>query len=116
NNMTDALYDVKTGLITYATRDTVVNNLAIKAHHYIGLDDETIVATNEAKLPVARQLISTLVDDDVELVTIFTGEDVTEEEADELEATLNDELDNMDIEIELIDGGQPVYSYVIMVE
>lgn len=113
-NMKEALSDVKTGLITYATRDTVVNKLQIKADSYIGLDDETIVATEDKKISAATALLQALIDEDDELVTIFFGDDVSDEEVNELHSFIDDELPH--VEVEFVQGGQPVYSFVIMVE
>src|SRR5699024_11117346 len=80
-NMLDAMTEVKTGLITYATRDTMINEIEVHANDYIGMNDETIVTTNKNKQTVLHRLIEEIVTEEDELLTIFIGEDVTEQEA-----------------------------------
>src|SRR5699024_4278477 len=81
--MLEAMEDVKTGSITYAIRDTVVDGLFIEKDHFIGLNDDEIKVTNESQLETTKALITNMLDEDDELITLFYGEDAT---ADEVEA------------------------------
>ena len=113
-NMLMGMEAVKTGLVTYATRDTVINQLEIKQGSYMGLNDETIRVTNTDKLETVKSLLQKMVDEDDEIVTIFYGEDVSEEEI----ASLHDFTEQYfeEVETELHEGGQPIYSFIIMIE
>lgn len=113
-NMVDALADVKTGLVTYATRDTVINDMEIKKGSFIGMNDGTIKVTASNKLSTMESLLQHVVDEDDELVTIFYGEDVTEEEVASLRQYVEENLE--EVELELHCGNQPIYSFIIMVE
>lgn len=113
-NMIDAIQDVKTGLVTFATRDTTINHLEVKKDSFIGLDDETIVTTSNNKLQVVEQLLENIVDEEDEIVTIFYGEDVSKEEVEQLEEKFTTTYD--EIELEIHEGNQPIYSFIIMVE
>ena len=113
-NMLMGMEAVKTGLVTYATRDTVINQMEIKQGSYMGLNDETIRVTNTDKLETVKSLLQKMVDEDDEIVTIFYGEDVSEEEI----ASLHDFTEQYfeEVETELHEGGQPIYSFIIMIE
>lgn len=113
-NMCGATQDVKTGLITYAVRDTEVNNLSIKKGHYMGLNDDTIQVTDSDKVKTVKALLSKLVSEEDEILTVFYGTDMTNEEKEAIEIFVKGNFD--DVEAEFHDGGQPVYSLIIMVE
>lgn len=113
-NMTEAAEDVKTGLVTYATRDTKVDGLEVKQNDFIGLNDETILVADKSKLNALKSLVEKLIDEDDELVTIFAGEDVNDEEMDEVEQFF--ETSFPDVEVEVHEGNQPIYSFIVMVE
>lgn len=113
-NMTEAIGDVKTGLITYAIRDTVVNDLEIKKDSYMGMDDNSIIVTDADKLNATKRLLAKLVDEDDELVTVFYGQDVEETEVVELEEYVESYMN--EAEVEFYQGNQPIYSFIIMVE
>lgn len=113
-NMTEAAKDVKTGLVTYATRDTKVDGLEVKQNDFIGLNDETILVADKSKLNALKSLVEKLIDEDDELVTIFAGEDVNDEEMDEVEQFF--EMSFPDVEVEVHEGNQPIYSFIVMVE
>ncbi|HLR63906.1 MAG TPA: DAK2 domain-containing protein [Pseudogracilibacillus sp.] len=113
--LTEAVKEVKTGSVTYAIRDTVINDIDVKKDHFIGLTDETIVTTAADKVATAKQLIDKLVDEDEdEIITVFFGDDVTEAEKEAISAYV-EHLFEDELDIELIDGGQPIYSFIIMV-
>lgn len=113
-NMADAIAEVKTGLITYATRDTIINNVTIKKDDFIGLNDETIVVAEEEKLATVKALIEKIVDEDDEIITIFSGDDVSVDEVEQLESFIEEQYPH--IEAEFHQGDQPIYSFVLMIE
>lgn len=113
-NMTDALEVVKTGLVTYATRDTVINDIEIKEGSFIGMNDGTIKVTESNKLATIESLFEHIIDEDDEIVTIFYGEDVMEEEVSALQQYVEEHLE--DVEFEFHFGNQPIYSFIVMVE
>ncbi len=113
-NMLEGMKDVKTGLVTYATRDTVINQMEIKQGSYMGLNDETIRVTNTDKMETVSSLLQKMVDEDDEIVTIFYGEDVSEEEIISLHDFMEQHFEDLDIELHK--GNQPIYSFIIMIE
>lgn len=113
-NMTEALDEVKTGLITYATRDTIINNIEIKQDEYIGLDDESIIVAKTNKLETTYALLEQLIDEDDEIITVFYGEDVQTEDVQKLEDFVHVKF--ADVESEFHTGNQSIYSFIIMVE
>ncbi len=113
-NMLEGMKDVKTGLVTYATRDTVINQMEIKQGFYMGLNDETIRVTNTDKMETVSSLLQKMVDEDDEIVTIFYGEDVSEEEIISLHDFMEQHFEDLDIELHK--GNQPIYSFIIMIE
>ncbi|TMW74061.1 DAK2 domain-containing protein [Alteribacter natronophilus] len=112
--MTGAMADVKTGEVTYAVRDTSLNGTAIKKGDFMGIEGKEIISTGPSVQEVARELLVRMVDENNEIVTIITGEDREEEEAEELASFLEDKYE--DIEVEIHKGDQPLYSYIISVE
>ena len=113
-NMTEAIGDVKTGLLTYAIRDTVMNDIEIKEGSYMGINDDTIIVTDADKMNATKALLSKMIDEDDELVTIFYGQDVEEAEVVHLEEYVAAHIDEADVEF--YQGNQPIYSFIIMVE
>src|SRR5690625_1317468 len=113
-NMTEAIGDVKTGLLTYAIRDTVMNDIEIKEGSYMGMNDDTIIVTDADKMNATKALLSKMIDEDDELVTIFYGQDVEEAEVVHLEEYVAAHID--EAEVEFYQGNQPIYSFIIMVE
>lgn len=112
--MSEALMYVKTGLVTYAVRDTTINDLSIKEGDFIGILDGTIVTSGHDPYETAKQLVARMVGEEDELITIIYGEDVKEASMDELEKQLQSTYKSHEIEIH--DGGQPLYSFIIAVE
>lgn len=113
-NMMEAVEHVKTGQVTFAIKDTTFEGLEIKENEFMGIKEKDIVVSLPDKTAATRFLISQLIDEESELVTLFAGEDVSEEENDEITSYIEENYP--DVEVELIDGGQPVYSYIISVE
>jgi DAK2 domain fusion protein YloV len=112
--MSEALKGVKTGLVTYAVRDTTLGDLAIKEGDFIGMLDGEIVTSGQDAYEVATRLLTDMVDEDNELITVIYGEDVEEARMDALEKQLRATYNAYEVEVH--DGGQPLYSFIIAVE
>ena len=111
--MEEAIANVKTGQITYAIKDTSIDGREIHAGDYMGLFDKDIVIIEKDKMTASKQLIEKMMDEDSEIVTLLKGEDATQEECDALAEFIEE---NYDVDVDVQDGGQPVYSFVIGVE
>lgn len=114
SEMKSAIKEVKTGMVTYAIRDTKVNDLKIKKNDYIGLNDDSIQVANKNKVKAIKALLASLIDDDSEILTVFYGDDLSDKEKAELEKYAESEFS--DVESEFHVGNQPVYSIIAMVE
>jgi dihydroxyacetone kinase-like predicted kinase len=108
------MQDVETGEITLATRSATVNGVEVAGGEVIGLHNGELKVTGQAVAEVARDLLGEMVARDREIITLYYGEDVSEEEADALAELLEEDCPDQDIEV--IQGGQPHYLYVISVE
>lgn len=114
NEMTSALEGVQTGQVTFAIKDTTIDGLEIKANNYMALCNKKIVACVPDKIDALKKALEGLVDDDSEVITLICGEDVTEEEKEAAQSYIEENFE--DCELEMNDGGQPVYSFIIGVE
>ncbi|MCY7836249.1 DAK2 domain-containing protein [Bacillus haynesii] len=112
--MLDAIGEVKSGQITYAVRDTNIDGIDIKKGDFMGILNGKIVETASDQLTAAKKLIAGMIDEDSEIVTVIKGEDAPEEEAEELAAFISETYE--DVEVEVHDGKQPLYSYILAVE
>ncbi|WP_204464977.1 DAK2 domain-containing protein [Shouchella xiaoxiensis] len=112
--MTKAIKDVKTGELTYAVRDTQMDNQTIKNGDFMGIFEKKIVSSGRDLIDVAKQLLTDMVDEESEVVTIITGEDATSEDIQTIEHFLNDTF--AELEIDVVEGKQPLYSYIFSVE
>jgi DAK2 domain fusion protein YloV len=112
--MTEAMSQVKTGQITYAVRDTTIDGISIAKNDFMGILDGKIVTTSKDRMEAAIHLIESMVEEDSEIITIFYGEDVSKEETDELVSFIEEKYE--DLEIEVHNGKQPLYSYIISLE
>ncbi|MED4226035.1 DAK2 domain-containing protein [Neobacillus cucumis] len=113
-SMKEALNHVKTGQITFAVRDTSIDGLEIEKDDFMGISEGKIVVKNKDKGKVAEDLLTKMLDEDSEILTIIYGEDVTEEEVANLSSYVEENFE--DVEIEIHDGGQPLYSYIFSIE
>lgn len=113
-NMLEATTHVKSGQITYAVRDTNIDGIDIKKGDFMGILNGKIVETAAEQLTAAKKLIAEMVDEDTEIVTIIKGEDASEEEAEELVSHISEAFE--DVEVEIHDGKQPLYSYILAAE
>ncbi len=112
--MTEAASAVKTGLVTYAVRDTSSNGLEIKEGNLIGLSDKKIVSTGTDMKEVVSSLTAELCDDSVSVITVYYGSDISEEDASVITDMLTEKYTDCDVLLQK--GGQPVYYYVISAE
>ena len=106
--------NVKTGQVTYAVRDTVIDDKEIKKDDFMGIGDQGIVAVGTDMVKVTRDMIAELVDEDSELISVYYGCDVAEDAAEALRADLEEAYPACDIELQY--GGQPIYYYTVSVE
>lgn len=112
--MLGAIGEVKSGQITYAVRDTNIDGIDIKKGDFMGILNGKIVETASDQLTAAKKLLAGMIDEDSEIVTVIKGEDAPEEEAEELAAFISETYE--DVEVEVHDGKQPLYSYILAVE
>lgn len=112
--MTEELSSVATGQVTYAVRDTELDGIKIHENDIMGIGDSHILAAGTDCNQVTLEMISKMVTEDSSIITIYYGLDKTEEEAQELAVELEEAYP--DFEIEVYDGGQPIYYYIISVE
>ncbi|MBS0952154.1 DAK2 domain-containing protein [Lactiplantibacillus plantarum] len=112
--MEETLSTVVSGQVTHAIRDTTIDGLEIKKDDYMGLVDGKIVITNPDRDTAALDMVKAMLDEDSELVTIIYGKDATKTDADHLAAKVQ-ELDD-ELEIEIHEGDQPVYPFLVSVE
>ncbi len=113
-DMTEAASEVKTGQVTTAVRDTEIDGVTIKKDEYMGIAQSKIVVSLPSLRQAVEQTIATLIDEDSEIVTVLYGEDVTEEEASALAEWIEEQYE--EVEVEVHDGKQPLYPYIISVE
>lgn len=114
NNMTEAYAHVKTGQVTFAVRDTSIDGVEIKKDDFMALAEGKIVLSKPSLKEVTTSLIKSLMDEESEIVTVIYGEDVSAEDANEFAAFI--EAHYKDIEVEVYNGKQPLYPYILSVE
>ena len=112
--MTEAMSYVKTGQVTYAVRDTSIDGKVIKMGDIMGIGDDGIQALSQDVHQTTMELIDHLVDEDTELICLYYGDEVQEDDANALLDALEKKYKNCDVELHY--GGQPIYYYVISVE
>ncbi len=112
--MTEAIKEVKSAQVTYAVRDTNMNGQSIARGDIIGLSGKEIISSGKDVSTVTKELISKLVNEDTSMITLFWGYDLKEEAARELYEDLEAEYEDLDID--LIEGNQPLYYYLISLE
>lgn len=105
---------VKTGQVTYAVRDTVIDDKEIKQDDYMGIGDAGILSVGQELAATVLDMAGQLIDEDSAIVTIYYGEDMKEDDANAISEKLLE--DYPDVEVEVHYGGQPIYYYVISVE
>lgn len=113
-NMQEVLGTVSTLEVTHAVRDTHIEGVEIKKDEFMGIRDGKIVVSNLSLNTVLEELLEKSIDEDKEIVTIYLGEESTDEYTDFLEKLIEDKYP--DVEVELVESGQPVYPYIIGLE
>lgn len=113
NEMNETIAHVKSGEVTYAIKDTTYEGQEIKKGEYMGISGKKIAASVPDCMEASKTLVSSMLDEDSELVTLIYGVDATEEQAQELADYIEE---NSDAEVEIHNGQQPVYPFIIGVE
>lgn len=112
--MNEEIANVKTGQVTYAVRDTVIDDKEIHEGDYMGIGDAGILAVNTDIQAVFLDMIAEMVDEDSAIVSIYYGADVTEADAEALSSAVEKKFSDLEVELQM--GGQPVYYYIASVE
>lgn len=112
--MKSALGDVKTGEVTFAIRDTSVEGKEIRKNNIMGISDNGIDVVGTEVDQVTKDLVESLVDEDSGLITLYYGEDISEEDANALSDYLAEKYEDLDVDVRF--GGQPIYYYILSVE
>lgn len=112
--MMDEIENVKTGQVTYAVRDTEIDGKTIKQNDFMGIGDKSILSVGTDLRATTLEMVDAMVDEDSAIVSIYFGSDSDEDSANELAAAIEEKYP--DVEVEVNDGGQPIYYYVISVE
>lgn len=112
--MTEELSSVKTGQVTYAVRDTLIDDKSIKQGDYMGMGDSSILSVGKDMDAVIKEMTAQLVDEESAIISIYYGEEIEEAAAEQLGAELEETYPDCEVEVHF--GGQPIYYYVISVE
>ena len=113
-NMLREIGNVKTGQVTYAVRDTVIDDREIRKGDFMGIGDKGMLAVGASMENVARETVANMVDEDSELISIYYGSDVSEEDAEHFRGLVEEQFPSCDVELQF--GGQPIYYYVMSIE
>lgn len=113
-SMKAALKNVKSGEVTFAIRDTEIGGVKVKKNDFIGIFEKDIVVDNPDKIATLMTLLEKMVDDESSIITILVGEDVNEEEMNKITEMIGEKFSDLDLDIR--QGNQPVYSFLIGVE
>lgn len=114
DSMNQGINNVISGQVTYAVRDTEFNGTKINKDDIIGLSEKDILVSGKDINKVSFELVEKLNNEDASIITVFYGEEISEDKAEELRGLLEDKYEDMDIE--LIYGGQPLYYYIFSIE
>ena len=112
--MIEEMGNVKTGQVTYAVRDTMIDGKEIRQNNNMGIGDSGILAVGEDIAKTTEEMIDCMVDEDSELITLYYGSDMTEEDAKAIADAVEEKYE--DISVEVNAGGQPIYYYLVSVE
>ena len=114
NNMIEAMQSVRAGQVTYAVRSTQVDGFDLKEGDIIGINSKEIVAKGESVNKVTEQLIDRMMDKDTTTVTLYFGNNVTEDEANGIASVIAEKYPRCDVDTYF--GGQPLYYYIVSLE
>ena len=112
--MQEAIKNVKTGQVTYAVRDTKIDDKEIHEGDIMGIGDQGILAVGQSVEETTKEMLAQLVDEDSELISLYFGQDIQEEEAQAFAQSVEELYPDVDIDVHM--GGQPIYYYVLSVE
>lgn len=112
--MSEGMSNVKSGEVTYAVRDTSIDGHEIHCNDIMGLGDTGLLAVSHDVKSTVMQMLGAMVDDESELISIYYGSDVNENDADAMVEAVSAEYPDLDVELQR--GGQPIYYYIISVE
>ena len=110
----EAIKNVKTGQVTYAVRDTHIDDKEIHEGDIMGIGDRGILAVGQSVEETTKEMLAQLVDEESELISLYFGQDVLEEDAEHFEQDVEELYPDVDVDVHM--GGQPIYSYVLSVE
>lgn len=113
-NMTQGFAHVKTGQVTFAVRDTSIDGIEIRKDDYMALAEGKIILSTPEMMDAAKKVLEGLMDEDSEIITIIYGEDATAEQADELQNFIEENYP--DAEVEIVEGKQSLYPFILSVE
>ena len=114
SKMQEEIKTVKTGQVTYAVRDTTIDQIPIHKNDFMGIGDNGLLSSGQDIRETTLLMAEKMIDEDSELISVYYGQDVTDEDADEICSLLEEKFPDCDVEIH--NGGQPVYYYLISVE
>ncbi len=114
DTMIEEIKTVRTGQVTYAVRDTIIDDKEIKQGDYMGIGDSGILSNGVDMLDVTIRMIEDMMDEDKELISIYYGSEVSEETAEELREKIETRYPKCDVELQY--GGQPIYYYIVSAE
>ncbi|MFB1081151.1 DAK2 domain-containing protein [Jeotgalibacillus sp. JSM ZJ347] len=112
--MTDALQHVKTGQVTFAVRDTSIDGISIKKDDHMGIAESKIVTSGNSRFETVKKLLEHMIDEESEIITVLYGEDSPVDEVSKIEAFIEECYP--EVEVEIHNGKQPLYSYILSVE
>jgi len=112
--MTDEMKNVKSGQVTYAVRDTIIDDKQIKEGNIMGIGDSAILAVGEDVAQTTLSLLDAMIDEDSELISIYYGQEIDEDTAAQLSDAVEEKYPDCDVELQR--GGQPIYYYIVSVE
>lgn len=112
--MLEEIKSVKSGQVTYAVRDTKIDDKEIHEGDIMGIGDQGILAVGKSVEDTTKEMLALLVDEDSELISLYYGEEVSEEDADKFTAQIEERYPDVDVDAHF--GGQPIYYYVLAVE
>lgn len=112
--MLEEIKNVKSGQVTYAVRDTKIDDKEIHEGDIMGIGDQGILAVGKSVEDTTKEMLDLLVDEDSELISLYYGEEVSEEDADKFTAQIEERYPDVDVDAHF--GGQPIYYYVLAVE
>ena len=114
DTMTEALSTVATGQLTYAVRDTSIDGKEIHKDDIMGLSDSGLAAVGKSIDQTLLELVDAMMNEDAELITLYYGSDISEEDAENAAAKVEEKYPDIDVELQM--GGQPIYYYIVSVE